>query len=85
MDEKQMEEMRNLAMRQILVVMESYSGKKLSGIGDDDGICGREAEMRHHVFDGTFEAASAIKSGILNKDGVVRTLRALADFIEREV
>ncbi len=33
MDEKQMEEMRNLAMRQILVVMESYSGKKLSGIG----------------------------------------------------
>ena len=80
-----LENHRELAMKQIYVILESYSGKKLSGPDGDDGIEGEEAQARHFVFDGTISAISSIKKGVLKKDAVVKTFRALADFYETEL
>ena len=80
-----LENHRELAMKQINVILESYSGKKLSGPDDDDGIEGEEAQARHLVFDGSLSALSSVKNGILKKDALVKTFRALADFYEKEV
>lgn len=80
-----LQDYKDLVMKQIFVILESYSGKKLSGYDDDDGIEGEEAEARHLAMDGTISAISSVKKGVLNKDGVVRTFRALADFYEKEI
>lgn len=66
----------------ILVLMSAYSGKEIKTMDEDDGIEGEESEMRHQIFDSFFGAIAAVKSGVMSKEKVARTCRALADFFE---
>lgn len=75
---------KELTMKQIRLIMSAYSGKKIENDDDDDGIEGEEDMQRHTVFDSTFSAISLVKDGVLNKAGVARAFRALADFYEQE-
>lgn len=45
----------------------------------------RGEEARHRVFDGTISAIGFVKDGTLNKNTLVNTFRALADFYEKEL
>ena len=76
---------KELTMKQIRLIMSAYSGKKIENDDDDDGIEGEEDMQRHTLFDSTFSAISLVKDGVLNKAGVARAFRALADFYERMV
>lgn len=68
----------------ILTILQAYGEKELKIYDDDDGIGGEETAVRHLVFDNVLAGIGTVRNGTLNKDAVVRTFRALADFYETE-
>ncbi|MCR5725600.1 MAG: hypothetical protein K6G80_10995 [Treponema sp.] len=60
-----LENYHELAMRQIRLILGSYSGKVIKSDDDDDGVEGEKSEMRHKVFDGTLAGIAACKKDTL--------------------
>ncbi len=74
----------NVQTRQLIMeLFRSYSNIPDFKEDDDDGVEGEECEGRHWIFDGVIGAIPFIKDEIVSKDGVVRGLRACADFFEK--